>query len=127
MFILGILVGAAVCFVVIAFTAGFIQGWFAPNPKSLPDKVEIAKLEAAQGIPVLTAGECRGCKKPLVAGAKFCTYCKTTVIPEPNLCPVCQTRNPEDAIYCCECGTDIGRVLRERQRQRKIEELMGSK
>lgn len=78
--------------------------------KRAGNKRRIAELEAAQGIPVLTDGECPDCGAQLLADAKYCSQCRATLadtLPEARICDNCQTRNLDDAIYCGECGATL--------------------
>ena len=68
-------------------------------------QADIAQLEAELGLLVLMVGECWNCRRPLAAGAKYCTYCgKTAEQPTAKVCAACRTRNPLDGMYCSECG-----------------------
>lgn len=68
---------------------------------------QIAKLEAAQGIPLMTEGKCPQCGKPLIAGAHFCSYCKAPTPRTALACAVCGARNAGDAIWCGACGAPL--------------------
>lgn len=67
----------------------------------------IAKLEAEQGIPLMTEGACPQCGKPLLTGAHFCSYCKAPTPRTALVCATCGTRNAGDAIWCGACGTPL--------------------
>ena len=67
----------------------------------------IIKLEAEQGIPLMTEGKCPNCGKPLIAGAHFCSYCKAPTPRMAHVCTVCGTRNAYDATWCGACGTPL--------------------
>jgi hypothetical protein len=78
------------------------------RPRRTPSQVRIAQLEGDLGLPVLTAGECWHCHRPLATEAKFCNYCgKTAEKPTANVCAACQTRNPLDSMFCSECGNRL--------------------
>lgn len=67
----------------------------------------IARLEAEQGIPLLTDGTCAHCGKPLIADARFCSYCKAPTRRADRICDDCGTRNAGDAAWCGECGSPL--------------------
>ena len=67
----------------------------------------IAKLEAEQGIPLMTEGACPQCGKPLLASAHFCSYCKAPTPRTALVCAVCGTRNAGDAMWCGACGAPL--------------------
>lgn len=68
---------------------------------------DIARLEAEQGIPLLTEGTCAACGKPLIAEARFCSYCKTPTRRTARVCEGCGTRNAGDARWCGACGASL--------------------
>jgi hypothetical protein len=75
-------------------------------------QARIAQLEGELGLPVVMAGECWNCHKPLAAGAKFCAYCgKTAEKPTAKVCAACQTRNPLDGMFCSECGQRLPKTV----------------
>lgn len=79
--------------------------------RALNLKESIGRLEAAQGIPVATEGDCPQCGEPLAADAKFCAYCCAPTVRYAMICPHCRTRNFEDALYCAECGANLASAL----------------
>lgn len=79
--------------------------------RALDLKESIGRLEAEQGIALLTDGSCHECGRPLAASAKFCAYCCAPTVRYANICPQCRTRNFEDASFCAACGASLSRAL----------------
>lgn len=75
--------------------------------RALEMRRSIARLEAEQGIPLLTDGACANCGKPLIAGAHYCSYCKAPTKHAAQVCDHCGTRNAGDAIWCGTCGSPL--------------------
>ena len=75
--------------------------------RALALRREIARLEAAQGIPRLTDGACASCGQPLIADARFCSYCKAPTERTARVCDKCGTRNAGDAAWCGACGAAL--------------------
>ncbi len=67
----------------------------------------IARMEAEQGVPLLTDGSCTECGQPLIAGARYCSYCKAPTERLAQVCEVCGTRNAHDAAWCGACGAAL--------------------
>ena len=92
---------------IVCYVLGFATFWalaYAKFEKLYSRKMQIGRLEAAMGVPLVMNGECRNCHAALVAGAHFCHYCRTPVEVDPRLCPHCGERNPEASHYCHLCG-----------------------
>lgn len=75
--------------------------------RALALRREIARLEAAQGIPLMADGACASCGKPLIAEARFCSYCKAPTERVARVCDECGTRNAGDAAWCGACGAAL--------------------
>lgn len=75
--------------------------------RALALRREIARLEAEQGIPLLTDGTCASCGKPLIADARFCSYCKAPTQRTARICAGCGARNAGDALWCGACGASL--------------------
>lgn len=97
-----------------AFIAALVLLWYAARRiahwrtrhqrRALALRGSIARLEAEQGIPLITDGACPECGKPLIAGAHYCSYCKAPTPRVARVCALCGTRNAGDAIWCGACG-----------------------
>jgi hypothetical protein len=81
--------------------------------RSLELRRNIAKLEAEQGIPLMTEGPCPYCGHQLIAGARFCSYCKTPTQRIALVCERCGTRNASDAVWCGACGAELPAAVEE--------------
>jgi hypothetical protein len=68
---------------------------------------EIARLEAEQGVPLLTDGACKECGQLLIAGARYCSYCKAPTERKAQVCDICGTRNAHNAAWCGACGAAL--------------------
>lgn len=73
---------------------------------ALAERSELAELEAAAGIALLTDGSCTRCGAELLAGARYCSQCRAEVVSpsRPRICPGCATRNLDNAVFCAACG-----------------------
>lgn len=94
--------------VLLWYTVRRIAHWRTRHQRqALALRRNIARLEAEQGIPLLTEGACPDCGKPLIAGAHYCSYCKAPTPRTAHACALCGTRNAGDAIWCGACGAAL--------------------
>ena len=52
---------------------------------------------------------CKNCGKSLKTSDKFCSWCGIPII-QMRVCPQCQNKLTDNALYCEQCGTKVGRV-----------------
>lgn len=105
---IGIIAGCVALFYAVRYTlrrAALLRQRHARRTLAL--RREIARLEAEQGIPLLTDGTCASCGKPLIAEARYCSYCKAPTGHTARVCEECGTRNAGDAVWCGACGAAL--------------------